>query len=101
MNNPIRNPYNKIPLFQSPLNDLLRYAYININKCKAAVQSNLQPYQIKTISADIFQEPSMVGGLKLWGNVSDFIKRDFLSAFVVRIFPDGPAGSSSDTIRCA
>jgi len=43
MNNPIRNSYNNIPLFQSPLNELLHYSYININECKAVMQSNEEP----------------------------------------------------------
>jgi hypothetical protein len=47
MNNPIRNPYNNIPLYQSPLNELLHYSYVNINECKATVQGNRQQYPIK------------------------------------------------------
>jgi hypothetical protein len=67
MNNPIRNPYNKIPLFQSPLNDLLRYAYININKCKAAVQGNLQ---LTTPSIDFIKAQTPLNSFPWVGSIT-------------------------------
>jgi hypothetical protein len=60
MNNPIRNSYNNIPLFQSPLNELLDSSYININICTAVMQGNQQPFQVKTISADSFPESARI-----------------------------------------
>jgi hypothetical protein len=41
MNNPTRNPCNKIPVYASPLNELLDYPLSIIKICKAALPCSL------------------------------------------------------------